>query len=291
MTSVEMAKEISIKNPIFCPACGETIHQESLYCSWCGKAVHRFITEEHSFCPQCGLKNSPQSKVCYSCSFSFSNWRAMEGKAAELIGWHGNIDLYESYNNITYRIISDDELGIGRDEENAVYIPCDYVSAKHCSIDVVKQKLVDLDSENGTFANRVNEKIETLLIPHISEFNIAGLFTFKVHKNKQAFIFRLGSILDKDDVEKHIDLVVLDNLLSSYFIVPRGDCEILVRKIDGAIATEVPPEEKYWQLKIQGGYYYITDHSTDHQKLLILKEHNQYWLPKNWKVDAEAISE
>ena len=273
-----------INAAVFCPSCSEQNIPDGLYCSSCGEHLFKYSPVENNvYCPRCGEKNGRNAKICTSCTLSFLDWVSMKGDVAKSIGWNGNVLLHETQTDISYVILREKIVTLGRNGKNSIKIPCQFVSANHCAIGLAKRELADLNSGNGTFINGSSKKIQTARLDSVYEFNIAGYFTFIIFRKADLFILRLKSILDEDDCFREGDRVMIEKLRQSYFILPIGNGEIFIRKFDGTIETNYKSGEKYYNLKILDGFYYLSDASNNVDMQLVLKKHNR--LPKNWEIN------
>lgn len=272
----------SFKNPIFCPACGESSPKDALYCASCGLYLYQLTEKNVLFCPGCKEKNKTNAKICTSCGLSFSDWFSMKGIVAENIGYNGNIILKESMNDISYHFMWNKIISIGRSSENDIVLPIPLVSGQHCKFDNKKQLIIDLKSKNGTYVNRNSQKINNIPLNQIYEFNIAGSFTFTVSRIVNAFIFRLTAILNQEHCQKFGNMQAIDELRKHYYIIPSGDAEFYIRKIDGVIESKINNMEESCQIKILKRYYYFSDLSRNINDHLVLKKYKN--IPVNWEI-------
>ena len=271
-----------IKNPVFCPACKKPAPKDALYCAFCGSYLYQLPEKNTLFCPKCTEKNNVNAKICTSCGLSFSDWFSMKGIVAENIGYKGNIILRETMNDISYHFIWDNTIDIGRNTDNDIVLPIPLVSGKHCKFDIKKQLLFDLNSKNGTYVNRNSNKITSISLNQIYEFNIAGSFTFTVIKIVNAFIFRLSAILNQEQCRKLGNMQALDDLRKHYFILLSGDADLNVRKIDGVIEKQHDNIQENCQIKILKRFYYFSDLSRKINDRLVLKKYKN--IPVNWEI-------
>jgi len=271
-----------IKNPVYCPTCKKPAPKDALYCAFCGLYLYQLPEKNALFCPKCKEKNNINAKICTSCGLSFSDWFSMKGVVAENLGYKGNIILRESMNDISYHFICDNTINIGRNKENNIVVPGPWVSGQHCKFDINKRLLIDLSSKNGTYVNRNSRKIKSIELNQIFEFNIAGFFTFTVLQIKNAFVFRLTAILNKEECTKIGNMQVLDELRNHFYIILFGDAELHIRKIDGIIDKQHDILQEAYQIKTLNNFYYFSDLSRKINEHLILKEHKN--IPVNWEV-------
>lgn len=266
----------------YCTHCQELNLKEALYCSACGKSIYKRPTGKVLYCLQCCEKNSANAKHCCNCGLFLDDWFQMKGKIAERLGLSGNVTLQETMTDTTYHLITQKLISVGRNPQNDIVIPSEWVSSKHCRFDLTKKKLVDLGSTNGTFVNRNKERIHAIPLSQISELNVADSFTFSVIQTSNIFIIRLTAILEEKNGQKILNVEECERLRRCYFILILGDGEILVRKMDGKIVTEREPSQDYCIIKVFKGKYYFTDLAQDIEDQLILKKYNN--LSVNWKV-------
>lgn len=274
--------EVQIENPVFCPDCKSDLPGDALFCHSCGDSVFSLPNKECLFCPLCKEKNSINTRICCQCKLSFSDWFSMKGVVAEKLGYQGDLVLLETMTQTTYRFFQKKEISIGRSNDNDVVIPCQWVSSRHCIIDLRRFLLIDLDSSNNTYINRSSEPVQRVNLQQIKEFNIAGSFTFNVMQSKNIFVFQLSAVVDEQQLINHSNPKAIDELRKIYFIIPIGDGDVVIRKMDGMIESKRSIQQEYYQIKIERGYYYFSDFSKNIQNLLVLKRQTN--LPINWKI-------
>lgn len=281
-TVVLKSKEEYIKEGFFCLYCKVKNLRDALYCSSCGESLFKKPSNKHLYCPQCGEKNSIAAKHCFSCVLSLPDWFSMRGEIADRLGYQGNLVLLEKMTDMHYNFYMQKKVTMGRAKDNDIIIPCEWVSSRHCSFDLKSGKLVDQDSSNGTFINRSKERISSMLIPQIHEFNIADSFTFTVIQLKNLCVIRLTAVLDEKECKKVSNFTKITELRKYYYIFVLGDDEILIRKMDGKIVNETESTQDYYRIAIINKKYYYTEFSKMIEKQLILKKFNK--LPVNWKI-------
>jgi len=274
-------KEELILTPKYCPDCGKQNIIEAIYCSDCGSKIHQKPEKEIFQCGKCGEKNKSTAVVCCSCGLSFTEWFSMQGEIAELLGYKGDLILTEKMTGITYNFLSGDSFSIGRKADNSLIIPCNWVSGHHCRIDFIKKTLYDFSS-NGTFINRKPEHIKAEPLEFISEFNVAGSFTFPVLKRDKLLGFHLGAIIDEPECRRNGDGNTFDEIRKNYYLLFNGDFNLCIQKLDGFIPEQKKPGVSFYEIKNIEGYYYYSDFDRNINNMLILKE--GYNLPKNWQM-------
>ena len=275
-------EKIKIENPVFCVHCKTENIKEALYCSDCGESIYNKPSENQMFCGKCGTRNKIEAKICLECGQNFTEWFSMKGNVAAKLGFKGNLVLKEKMTGFTYHFLIAEKFTIGRKSENDMVIPCSWVSGNHCKFDFKKKRLID-SSTNGTFINRKPDHIKNEPLEFISEFNIAGSFTFPVVKMENLFIFHLGAIIDEKECRRNGDGAAFDKLRKTYYILYRGDFELKIQKIDGFIGERLKPHSKYYKFNLVDGFYYYSDKDRDIEKSLIMKDFNN--LPGNWERD------
>ncbi len=279
-------QSVIIEHPLYCVACSYPNDPNSLYCTHCG---HYFFSQPgdtidgqsvKKYCPSCGAENSFGALVCYNCSFSFEQWFSQQGEAARIYGLSSPCRLKETMNGVSYRFINDTQITLGR--SGTITIPCSFISASHTGIDFERFILLDLGSTNGTFVNRKPDRISSIPLSLVSEFNLGGFFTFKIEQLAHLIYFRLTAILE----EKECCLVgnpeEFKKLRSTYIIYTGSDEDLYVGKSDGSLTLHPIAEEQYWKFSIINGFLYFTDIANRIEKKLVIREGMN--LPKNWKV-------
>jgi len=205
----------------------------------------------------------------------------MKGEVAAKLGLQGNMILKEKMTGYTYHFLSADKFSIGHKADNDMTIPCSWVSGKHCHFDFKKKRLID-SSTNGTFINRKPDHIKSEPLEFISEFNIAGSFTFPIVKMENLYVFHLGAIIDEKECRRNGDGAAFDKLRKTYYIFYRGDFELNIQKLDGYIGETLKLHSKYYKFKSIDGYYYYSDKDRDIDNALIMKEFCN--LSGNWAI-------
>jgi ribosomal protein L37E len=275
-----------IEHPQYCVSCSFPNNPVSLYCSQCG---HYFFTDpvtksggslKKKYCPSCGSQNSANAIVCYNCSFSLTQWFSQQGNAALKYGLSCPCMLKESMNRVSYRFINEKQLILGRD--GAIKVPCSFVSSKHAGLDFETFMLADLGSTNGTLINRSPDRIKTVSLSVVSEFNLGGYFTFKIEKKDKLAFFHLTAILEEQECRRFGDPEGFDKLRSTYFIYPGSDGDLYIGKTDGKLTFHPLAEEEYWVFSIIDKFIYLTDTSNGIDKQLVIRKGTN--LPKNWSV-------
>jgi hypothetical protein len=274
-------EEIKIEIPVYCAHCKVENVNEALYCSDCGESIYSKPSESYMFCGKCGTKNKEGAKICIECGLNFSDWFNMKGEVADKLGFQGDLILKEKMTGFTYHFISSNKFLIGRNSTNDMIIPCSWVSSKHCEFNLKEKRLID-SSTNGTFINRKPDHIKSEPLEYISEFNIAGSFTFPLVKKENLYIFHLGAIIDEKECRRNGDGASFDKLRKTYFILYQGDFKLKIQKMDGYIGDKLKPHSKYYRFRLINGFYYYSDKDRDIDNNLIVKEFSN--LPRNWKV-------
>jgi DNA-directed RNA polymerase subunit RPC12/RpoP len=275
-----------IEKGIYCPHCGHTNLKEALFCSDCGKHLYEKPRHSPFFCPRCAGRNSLTADYCFKCSISFKEWFAMKGEIAAELGYKGNFILFETMNNLFYHFIKDDSFTIGRGSDNDFVLPAGWVSSRHCTIDLKNNRLLDNGSANGTYINRKGDKIKSVPLNMVGEFNIAGIFTFNVVHNADLFIFRLTAVLDEEGLKKQGILNMFNELRDHYFILIKGSAAITIRKMDGEILDSSDEKMEYFTIEINEDGYYFSDQERGLKRRLLLKKYNN--LPINWNITMDS---
>lgn len=271
------------EDPVYCPVCKQSNPHDALYCNHCGRYLFDLPEEETQFCPKCSEQNRSSAKRCASCGLSFSDWFSMKGSIAESFGLKGSFTLHETMNDTHYHFIKGkEEFSVGRNPDNDLAIPAPWVSGKHCFLDLKEGLLVDDNSTNGTYINRVGKRITKIPLEHVREFNVAGYFTFSVIELNNAFIFSLTAILDQETCKKQTDFEQIEEIRNHYFVFPSGDTRFFVDITDGEVTKRPEPGQHVCELKAQDGYYYFSQKDENIIDHLLLQKHRN--LPVNWKI-------
>lgn len=271
---------------IYCVHCGKLNVADGLFCSECGRHLYERPDGEFLLCPQCGKRNKIDAEFCYHCAQNFGDWFAMRGKIAEELGLRGSFTLHETMNDLYYHFVRQDVVRLGRTEQNDIVLPSGWVSGRHCLIDLKQWRLQDLQSTNGTFVNRKPERVTSLSLDMVQEFNLAGVFTFTTLKKGKLFILRLTAILDQEGVKHEGRLDEFNELRKHYFILVGGNGAINVRKMDGQILTAGDEMMEYFTITVRDEGYYITDKDHDLHDRLLLRKYNN--LPVNFKLITKS---
>lgn len=282
-TRIGTVEPENILEPQYCPACGHPCPEGSSFCTSCSHNHFKMVENNLSvYCPVCGVKNSTKAKVCYGCSLSLGDWFLQKGEAAIRLGQTLPFILNETMNGLSYNFTNADKISIGRSPENDICIPCSFVSGYHLEIDMKNNRLKDISSTNGTFVNRKPEQITSIPLDTVSEFNIAGNFTFTLVKNNAFFAMRLTAILEEDECRRSGDGNAFDMLRKNYFAFVKENGKILIGKTNGKLVLEPRIEEIYWELEHIDKYFYLSDPDQGVYGQLIKKEGDG--LAANWQV-------
>ena len=273
---------VELSEGIYCVHCGKLNVADGLFCSECGHHLYERPQGEFLLCPKCGKRNKSDADFCYHCAQNFGDWFAMRGKIARELGWRGSFVLHETMNDVYYHFLRQPTVWLGRAEQNDIVLPSGWVSGRHCRIDVQNWRLTDTGSTNGTFVNRKAERITSLSLDMVQEFNLAGVFTFTVLKKRRLFIFRLTAILDQEGLKREGRLDDFNELRKHYFILVGGNGTIDVRKMDGEILTAGDEMMEFFTVDVREDGYYFTDRDHDLKERLLLKKYNN--LPVNWRI-------
>jgi len=272
-----------IDKPVYCPTCGHPCPEEALFCTSCGAGIfHRPAAGSTIHCPSCGAGNSSTARVCQRCGLSLEAWFQRKGAAARQLGVTAPFSLLETYNGVTYRFLDGTPLFFGRNPGNGVIVPCAFVSGRHLELDPAGNSLNDPGSTNGTYINRSPERITSVPLDIVSEFNLAGYFTFTIVRAEGLLAFRLSAILEEEECRGNGNGPAFDSLRKVWFIYMTDGASMLAGKTDGKAAAAAKQEEVYWKIEKIDGYHYFSDPDEDITSLLIQKGGAE--LPVNWKI-------
>ena len=173
---------------IYCPKCKYECPEDAFYCGSCGEYIYE-KNAKISFCPFCSTKISSEAKICSKCGLSLEDFFSLKGKVAKKNKVFSNFVLKEKMTGKSFHFFLRDEIKIGRHPSNDIVIPCHWVSSFHLILDFKNMVLKDQNSTNGSFVNMSDKRINKSPLSLISEFNIAGTFTFKVVQKAGVFFF------------------------------------------------------------------------------------------------------
>ncbi len=282
-TRIGDAEPERLKSPVHCPSCGQPCPEDARFCTACGAGIFdRPATGSAVYCPSCGTGNSSAARVCGRCGMSLDDWFQRKGEAAKQLGVTAPFGLVESYNGITYRFLDGSPLSFGRNPGNDITIPCAFVSGRHLDLHPTGNSLADRGSTNGTYINRSPERINAVPLDLVSEFNLAGYFTFTIVRAEGLSAFRLSAILEEDECRRNGSGPAFDALRKVWYIFMNDGASVLVGKTDGKVAAVPKQEEVYWKLEKADGYMYFSDPDEDVNNLLVQK--GGVDLPINWKI-------
>lgn len=290
MTQPEKSDDaVIINRPIHCPACSELVELGHLYCGSCGAKVFDLSNQSKFYCFNCGAKNAGGAKVCYHCGSSIDDWRAQTGEIAEQIGYGGPLVLTETMTNQQIIPLTQQALTIGRNQAADIPLPCTYISKTHCELNFEDWVLKDLDSSNGTFIPGKG-KIDSEPIQLTHDFNVAGLFNFRLTPGDNMTLLHLNQIVDTEDVLRNMlprtPPDYFEKLKQTCWVIGTGDYKVYIRQFDGRVMTAPPEDQEYYEFSRHDDRYYLgTPESLNGTaKKIILKHYNEYWLPINWRV-------
>jgi len=282
--------EPPILKPLHCPSCCEMNETGHLYCRACGASLFNIPIKSRPYCPICGKQNDSDAKLCYHCGESFEQWKRLTGETARKVGYQGPLKIKEKMTDQNYIVPSENVITIGRSQQNTVKIPCNFISKNHCELNFFTGKLHDLESSNGSYIPEAG-KISSYPLPLVQEFNLSGLFTFRLIQMPSATLLYLAHILEWTDVLKNLppntSPEYFNTLKKAVWIIAQADFQLHIRKVDGRIVQQIVPGEDYYSLIKQEGFFYVHTGAKGKgpEKKLILKRFNEFWLPPNWQVD------
>lgn len=283
-TIVGSFAEPAYEDPVYCCGCGKAAARGSSYCGGCGRDLYESVGGDSSFCPWCGETAGAGAKICSSCGGSLADWFAMKGAVAKELGFCGEFFLKEKMTGLTYHFRPGKGVTIGRAPANDIPIACAWVSSRHAGIDGPEGALEDLSSSNGTYINRSPERIGTVPLHDVREFNIAGNFTFTLEKGPGLFAFRLTAILDEEECLKNGDAACFEALRNRYTLLFEGDQILYIRKLDGHLTLTPDLAYDHYKIEVAEGCYHYTDEKRG-IKGVLLKKSRDNW-PVNWVITA-----
>lgn len=272
------------KDPIYCPHCKSEASKDSFFCPNCGKSFFELPAADSVYCPKCGTKNIKSAEYCSKCGVSLKDWFNMQGEIADKLGIKDNIVLFEKMNGTYYHFYNTKSLYIGSGNDVDIKIYCPWVSGKHAFVDAESLSIIDLQSSNGTYVNRSPERIKKLQLDSISEFNIAGSFTFLVKKFVNAVSFSLTAVLDENACKKIGNISEIDRLRKHYYILFSGDADIFIAKSSGELTVSNSVSEPCFKISLINNYFYFNDNLSSKLKLIT---ENNWLISPNFKILEE----
>ena len=267
---------------IYCPHCLHINLSEALFCASCGKHLYQLPPQTMMHCPVCGIKNKTTAGYCQACKLKFADWFSTKSELAKKLGYRGSFTLHETMTDLHYHFLTKEEVHLGRNEDNDIHLPSSWVTGRHCTLHRKKWQLLDKESTNGTFANRSAERISKMRLDDMHEFNIAGVFTFKVYASLKIFVCRLTAVLDEKEIKRMGHLTAINELRRHYFILAGGDGILTIRKMDGEVIGTGDDPLEFFTIEMRQGYYYFSDEDRELKQQILLKKYNN--LPVSWKI-------
>ncbi len=269
------------ENGHYCPSCAKKGPEDGRYCGKCGKSMFE-KPDNKMFCPFCGEQNRASSNICFSCMFSFENWYRLRGQAAEKVGYKGELSIKEKMTGIKYHFVERDFFRLGRNKDNDIVIPCDFVSGNHLLLDMKNYILRDFQSTNKTCINRSPEPVSECELGLVRELAVAGCFVFKITKMENAFVLRLTAIVDEKECIENGDEDAFEKLRKEYFILMEKKTQsFFIRKEDGKIKTKPDRNREFYKIEYDHGYYYYSDKNRNFNNQILFKTLDTW--PKNWE--------
>lgn len=271
-------KADKFEEKVYCTKCKYECPINAFYCGSCGEYIYE--KKESVFCPACVSNISSSASVCVKCGLNLDDFFSMKGDAIKKQAVSVDFILKEKMTKKNFVFFLKQEIKIGRHPSNDIVIPCEWVSSFHCVLDFKNMCLLDKESTNGTYANMKQEKITKVSLNTLTEFNIAGYFTFKVVQKTKVFSFFLRSILKEKEARKVGNGAGYDKLRKNSYIKFFGDDNIKIRHYDGFMFNEDVIKREYYKISSEDGFLYYSDEERKVNKILIMNENNI--LPKNW---------
>ncbi len=205
--------------------------------------------------------------------------------------WKGNLILQKPGTQVKIILLDKAQLQIGRADKsgqlitgNRLSLPWNRISGEHFLIDFQQAFLKDLNSSNGTYINKLPQKITSESLASVKEFNLACDLTFKlVYDPKNYSVFNFSSFSTNfDNTPVFITKQALeDKLRDSFFVylpTDQANSKLFIRKYNGMIVmdSEVLDKDDCYIIERDQDSFYYTDTKENIYKQPIQKENNNF---------------
>lgn len=203
--------------------------------------------------------------------------------------WRGNLILQAPNSQTKIILLDKAQVVIGRARgkgnlitNNRISLPWARLSGQHLEIDFQQGVINDLDSTNGTYINKIPNKINRELLNSVTEFNLASDLTFKIFYEPNSFsgfIFTNFST-NYDKILAHTTKNNLTELLEHCFFIylPAGNSEtkLFIRKYDGKpiYGNDMLDYNDCFIIQRDNDVFYYSDYEEDIIHLPIMKNNN-----------------
>ena len=126
--------------------------------------------------------------------------------------------LCDQFSLKNFVFFADSIVTIGREQNNHIPIPCEWISSKHCQFDFSSGLFEDNNSTNHSYFNSNPNPESKKELSEITTFCLAGVFEFAFHKYQNSYYFYLKSVQDKQWLTKNKQAEFLKQLYNTIFV-------------------------------------------------------------------------
>ncbi|MCD4829235.1 MAG: FHA domain-containing protein [Candidatus Cloacimonetes bacterium] len=181
-----------------------------------------------------------------------------EPSSPEPEGGHERLVILDNYSLRNYVLFTGPRITLGRDDDNDIILQSSFVSGKHAAIDFIRNRLTDLNTTNGTFADD-KTRIEELPLGDVAWFDLAGSMVFSLRHFEGGIHFGLQKILDPELLDNPDKRSYNQSLLNTVFIwlTEGGRCRI--HKVSGQVNASAGSDGEQIVITRRGDYFLFTD--------------------------------
>ncbi len=169
---------------------------------------------------------------------------------------HTRLVIMDKFSLKNYVIFIQNDVTFGRHEDNDIILKCDWVSEKHMKIAQREQKICDLNSTNGTFAD--GSKINGCIpVNSVKTFDISGVFHFSVQSLNSVCNFKLQHIDSTQYLSDEDNKDFISSLLNTEFILLGNNGQCSINTVTGNIENS-PGNQTFNIQALNGKFHYST---------------------------------
>ncbi|MCB5249553.1 MAG: FHA domain-containing protein [Candidatus Cloacimonadales bacterium] len=173
--------------------------------------------------------------------------------------------ILDQYTMKNYVVFCKDIISIGRDDDNDIVIPCDWISANHCEIMPRKAALIDKDSTNGTFIDMSTKHISEAGFASFKHFNLAGAFEFSLEqfatndKLQASYLMKLNRVTDLEVFKDSQLRDLVQSLFNTDFVFLSEHDKLCLSKESGQLSNCINVDEQSLIIETVNRQYVLSD--------------------------------
>jgi len=175
--------------------------------------------------------------------------------------------ILDQYTMKNFVVFCKESIAIGRDDDNDIVIPSDWVSNNHCLIAFKNGVLIDNNSTNGTFVDSTDKNITEAGFGSFKYFNIAGAFEFELiqfsasSKQGISYLMRLNRVTDLEVFKDNKTRELIQSLFNTEFIFLHQGDGMCLNKISGQISNCEQKEDSELIIEAVNNNFVLSDKS------------------------------